>query len=132
MDMAIGRAASSPPPRPSFPGAGHRHESEARRGNEGYYFNRISRNHEESMTVHALNDQEISLLRNELEMLMQERQKLLRVTGAAAVLVANLDIESLPHDQETIDAAEMLGEGLNGLAEETLNDALRVVGAEIE
>jgi len=84
------------------------------------------------MTVHALNDQEISLLRNELEMLMQERQKLLRVTGAAAVLVANLDIDSLPHDQETIDAAEMLGEGLNGLAEETLNDALRVVGAEIE
>lgn len=84
------------------------------------------------MTVHALNDQEISLLRNELEMLMQERQKLLRVTGAAAVLVANLDIESLPHDQETIDAAEMLGEGLNELTEETLNDALRVVGAEIE
>ena len=84
------------------------------------------------MTVHALNTQEVSLLRNELEMLMQERQKLLRVTGAAAVLVANLDIESLPHDQETIDAAELLGEGLNGLTEETLNDALRVVGAEIE
>ena len=84
------------------------------------------------MTVHALNDQEISLLRNELEMLMQERQRLLKVTGSAAVLVANLDIGSLPHDQETIDAAELLGESLNGLTEETLNDALRVVGAEIE
>lgn len=84
------------------------------------------------MTVHALNDQEISLLRNELEMLMQERQKLLRVAGAAAVLVANLDIASLPQDQETIDAAEVLGEGLNGLPEETLNDALRAVGAEVE
>jgi len=84
------------------------------------------------MTVHALNDQEIALLRNEVEMLMQERQKLLSVTGAAAVLVANLDIESLPHDQETIDAAEMLGESLNGLTEETLNDALRAVGAELE
>lgn len=84
------------------------------------------------MTVHALNDQEISLLRNEVEMLMQERQKLLRVAGAAAVLVANLDIGSLPHDQETIDAAEVLGEGINGLPEETLNDALASVGAEIE
>jgi len=48
------------------------------------------------------------------------------------VLVANLDIETLPHDREITDAAEMLGEGLDGLAEETLNDALRVVGAEIE
>lgn len=84
------------------------------------------------MTVHALNDQEIGLLRNEVEMLMQERQKLLQVAGAAAVLVANLDIAALPHDQETIDAAEMLGEGLNALSEESLNDALRAVGAEIE
>lgn len=84
------------------------------------------------MTVHALNDQEIALLRNELEMLMQERQKLLQVSGAAAVLVANLDIASLPEDQETIDAAEMLGESLNVLPEETLKDALRAVGAQIE
>lgn len=84
------------------------------------------------MTVHALNDQEIALLRNELEMLMHERQKLLQVAGASAVLVANLDIASLPHDQETIDAAEVLGESLNALPEETLNDALRVVRAEIE
>lgn len=84
------------------------------------------------MTVHALNDQEIALLRNEIEILMQERQKLLQVAGTAAVLVANLDTASLPHDQETIDAAEMLGESLNALAEETLNDALQVVGAEIE
>lgn len=84
------------------------------------------------MTVHALNDQEIALLRNEIEILMQERQKLLQVVGSAAVLVANLDTASLPHDQETIDAAEMLGESLNALSEETLNDALQVVGAEIE
>lgn len=83
------------------------------------------------MTVHALNDQEVALLRGELEMLMQERQKLLRVTGAAAVLVANLDIASLPQDQDTIDAAEVLGESLNALPEESLKDALRVVGAEL-
>jgi hypothetical protein len=30
------------------------------------------------MTVHALNDQEIALLRNEVEMLMQERQNYCR------------------------------------------------------
>lgn len=84
------------------------------------------------MPAHALNVQEVSLLRNELEMLMQERQKLLQVVGAAAVLVANLDTAALPHDQETIDAAEVLGESINALSEESLNDALRVVGAEIE
>lgn len=84
------------------------------------------------MPAHALNVQEVSLLRNELEMLMQERQRLLQVVGAAAVLVANLDIETLPHDRETIDAAELLGESINALSEESLNDALRVVGAEIE
>lgn len=84
------------------------------------------------MPAHALNVQEVSLLRNELEMLMQERQRLLQVVGAAAVLVANLDTETLPHDRETIDAAELLGESINALSEESLNDALRVVGAEIE
>ena len=84
------------------------------------------------MTVHALNNQEIALLRNEIEMLMQERQKLLQVAGAAAVLVANLDTAELPAVQETIDAAEVLGESLNALPEETLNDALAIVRAEIE
>ena len=84
------------------------------------------------MTVHALNNQETALLRNEIEMLMQERQRLLQVTGAAAVLVANLDIDAMPHDQETIDAAEVLGESLNALSEETLKDALQMVQAEIE
>jgi len=79
-----------------------------------------------------MNIEEVTLLRNEIEMLMQERQRLLRVAGASAVLVANLDIESLPHDQETIDAAEILGETLNELPEETLNDALQIVGAAIE
>jgi hypothetical protein len=79
-----------------------------------------------------MNIEEVTLLRNEIEMLMQERQHLLRVAGASAVLVANLDIDTLPHDQETIDAAEILGETLNDLPEETLNDALQIVGAAIE
>jgi tellurite resistance protein len=84
------------------------------------------------MTVHTLNDQEIRLLREEVEMLMSERQKLLQVTGAAAVLVANLDSETLPEDQDTIDAAEVLAESLNALSEETLKDALDAVRAEFD
>jgi hypothetical protein len=84
------------------------------------------------MTVHALNDQEIRLLREEIELLMTERQKLLQVTGSAAVLVANLDSDNLPDDQDTIDAAEVLAESLNALSEETLKDALDSVRAEFD
>lgn len=84
------------------------------------------------MTVHALNNEEIRLLRNELEMLMVERQTLLQVVGSAAVLVANLDEETLPRDQDTIDAAEMLAESLNALPDETLKDALDAVSAEFD
>lgn len=84
------------------------------------------------MTVHALNDEEIRLLREEVELLMLERQKLLQVVGAAAVLVANLDEKTLPDDQDTIDAAEVLAEGLNDLSEETLKDALEAVAAEFD
>lgn len=84
------------------------------------------------MTVHALMDEEVQLLRREIEMLMTERQRLLQVVGAAAVLVANLDSDTLPEDEDTIDAAEMLAEQLNDLAEETLKDALDSVRAEMD
>jgi len=84
------------------------------------------------MTVHALNDQEVRLLREEVELLMAERQTLLQVAGAAAVLVANLDEETLPQDQDTIDAAEVLAESLNALPDETLKDALESVAAEFD
>jgi hypothetical protein len=84
------------------------------------------------MTVHALNDQEVRLLREELELLMVERQKLLNVCGAAAVLVANLDVEAIPDEQDTIDAAEVLAENLNALSEETLREALESVRAELD
>lgn len=84
------------------------------------------------MTVHALNDQEVALFRQEMEMLMKEREKLLHVVGAAAVLVANLDTSRLPDDQDTIDAAEMLAESLNALQEESLRDALNSVKATLD
>ena len=84
------------------------------------------------MSLQAMKEDEARLLRGEIEMLMHERRQLLQVTGAAAVFVANLDTESLPDDADTIDAAEMLAEQLNGLSEETLKDALESVRAELD
>lgn len=84
------------------------------------------------MSIQALNNEEVHLLREQVELLMVERQHLLQVAGAAAVLVANLDEEALPQDQDTIDAAEVLAENLNTLPEETLKDALEAVAAELD
>lgn len=74
-----------------------------------------------------MNKQEVELLSQEIEMLMAERTRLLKVAGAAAALVANTDAEDLP--DEAVDAAEMLSEMLNALPEETLKDALESVQA---
>lgn len=75
-----------------------------------------------------MNKQEVELLSKEIEMLMSERQHLLRVVGAAAVLVTNTDAASLP--EGVVNAAEVLSEMLNALPEETLKDALESVHAE--
>lgn len=84
------------------------------------------------MTTHALSQQEVNLLRKEIEILMQERQSLLQVSGAAAVLIANLDPECLPDEQDTIDAAEMLAEYLNVMPEELMRESLASVQAEFD
>ena len=78
--------------------------------------------------MHVLHEPEISMLRSEVEMLMSERQKLLRLAGAAAVFVNNLDMKRLP--AESYEAAEMLSVCINGLSEDTLQDALERVHAE--
>jgi hypothetical protein len=78
---------------------------------------------------HTINQEEISMLRAELEMLMKERQTLLKVTGIAAGLVAELDSHNLPIGTE--EAAELLATSINALSEETLKDALNAVHAEI-
>ncbi len=75
-------------------------------------------------------DQEIALLRDELEMLMGERQALLRVAGAAAVLIASLDSKRLP--VAAVESADLVATSINDLSEETLQDALASVNAEIE
>lgn len=76
-----------------------------------------------------INAQEISLLRSEIELLMKERQSMLMVAGAAASLIAELDSHDLP--KGAIEAAELLSEGINALHEETLQDALNAVHAQI-
>ncbi len=78
---------------------------------------------------HTINQEEINMLRSELEILMRERQTLLKVTGVAAGLVAELDSHSLPNGTE--EAAELLASSINALSEETLKDALSAVHAEI-
>lgn len=78
---------------------------------------------------HTLKEQEISMLRTEIEMLMKERQSLLKTTGAAAVFIVNLDSGTLPED--SYEAAEMLSNCLNDLSEDTLRDALDKVRAEL-
>ena len=75
-------------------------------------------------------DQEIAMLRDEVDMLMGERQAILRVVGASAALIASLDSKLLPVG--ALEAADMVATSLNHLPEETLQDALSSVHAEIE
>ena len=76
-----------------------------------------------------INQEEIDMLRSEMELLMRERQALLTVAGAAAGLIAELDSHDLP--QDTVEAAELLASNINNLSEETLQDALSSVQAVI-
>ncbi|MGO8754053.1 MAG: hypothetical protein ACLQHK_02340 [Gallionellaceae bacterium] len=75
-----------------------------------------------------MNKQELAMLREEMEMLMAERSNLLKIAGAAAVLVANTDGRDLP--VEAAEPARMLSELVSKLSEETLHDALESVHAE--
>ena len=70
------------------------------------------------------------MLRRELEMLMSERQTLLRVVGATAALIASLDSKRLPVG--AVESADLVATSINTLPEETLQDALNAVRAEIE
>ena len=77
----------------------------------------------------SINEEEIRMLRSEVEMLMKERQALLKVTGAAAGLIAELHTNDLPRN--TVEAADLLATSINTLPEETLQDALSAVNAVI-
>lgn len=73
----------------------------------------------------AQHDEEISMLRAELEGLMKERANLLVTVGAAAAFVAVMDSGSLP--ESAFDAAELLATSLNELDEECLREALELI-----
>jgi hypothetical protein len=75
-------------------------------------------------------DQEITLLRHQLEILMKERQGLLRIVGANTASIVSLDSKQLPAG--AIEAADQVAALINLLPEESLRDALSSVSAEIE
>ncbi len=81
------------------------------------------------MPHNELKAQEVAMLRAEIEILMSERQSLLKTTGAAAFFVANLDYSVLP--DEACEAARMLSNTLNNMPEETLREALETVEQEL-
>ena len=62
------------------------------------------------------------MLSQEIELLMAERAKLLRVAGAAAQFVAVMESRNL--SQKVATEAEILAESVNALPEDTLKDAL--------
>ena len=62
------------------------------------------------------------MLSKEIEILMAERARLLRVAGAAAQFVAVMDGKALPEKVAT--EADLLAESVNALSEDTLKDAL--------
>ncbi|APV51755.1 hypothetical protein BWI17_19945 [Betaproteobacteria bacterium GR16-43] len=65
------------------------------------------------------------MLSKEIEILMAERQGLLKVAGAAAQFVAVLESQRLPGAVAT--EAEILAENVNSLSEDTLRDALKSI-----
>ena len=70
----------------------------------------------------TLQDTTTFMLSKEIELLMAERARLLRVAGAAAQFVAVMESRSLPEKVAT--EAEILAESVNALTEDTLKDAL--------
>jgi hypothetical protein len=68
---------------------------------------------------------EVSMLRSEIELMVADRQALLKLAGAAAKFVDKTDIAKLP--MSVIPLAEALAQGLNGLSEDTLHEALQSV-----
>jgi hypothetical protein len=70
----------------------------------------------------TMQDTTTFMLSSEIELLMTERARLLRVAGAAAQFVAVMEGRSLPEKVAT--EADILAESVNALPEDTLKDAL--------
>jgi hypothetical protein len=65
------------------------------------------------------------MLGKELDILMAERARLLKVAGAAAQFVALMESRELPASVAT--EADILAESVNSLPEDTLRDALAAI-----
>jgi hypothetical protein len=65
------------------------------------------------------------MLRSEIEMLMADREKLLRLAGASAKFVEKVNIARLP--VSAIPLAEAVAASVNALSEDTLREALLAV-----
>ena len=65
------------------------------------------------------------MLSEEIEILMAERLRLLRVAGAAAQFVAVMEVRNVPEKVAT--EADILAESVNALSEDTLKDALNAI-----
>lgn len=65
---------------------------------------------------------ETLMLTSEIELLMADRQRLLKLAGAAAKFVEKVNIEKLP--MSVVPLAEAIASSVNDLSEETLREAL--------
>lgn len=65
------------------------------------------------------------MLGKEIDLLMAERVRLLKVAGAAAQFVALMESRALPESVAT--EADFLAESVNALPEDTLRDALAAI-----
>jgi hypothetical protein len=64
----------------------------------------------------------VQMLRSEIEIMMHDREALLRVAGAAAKFVEQLNIAKLP--VSVVPLAEAMAANVNALSEDSLRDAL--------
>jgi hypothetical protein len=67
----------------------------------------------------------VQMLRSEIELMMSDREALLRVAGAAAKFVEKVSITKLP--VSAIPLAESVAASVNALPEDTLKDALAAI-----
>jgi hypothetical protein len=67
----------------------------------------------------------VQMLRSEIEIMMADREALLRVAGAAAKFVEQVNMAKLP--VSAIPLAEAMASNVNALSEDSLKDALESV-----
>ncbi|MBL8521091.1 MAG: hypothetical protein JNK75_10505 [Betaproteobacteria bacterium] len=68
---------------------------------------------------------DVAMLRSEIEMLMADRERLLRAAGTAAKFVEKVNMAKLP--VSAIPLAEAMASAVNALSEDTLREALLAV-----